>query len=803
MDTFIRDIRYGVRMLVKSPAFSVVAIITLALGIGANTAIFSVVNSVLLNPLPFSDPDRLLVLRKTKIPVHPEFSVSPGNFLDWQSQATVFEQLAAYRTTSFNFVPYGGDPERVRAARVSAGTFTMLGIQPARGRDFLPEEDQEGRGDVAAISNSLWQRRFGGDPGIIGQPIKLSGRSYTIVAIMPGSFQFPEEGIDVWVPNAFTADERQAHGAHYLSVVGRLKQGVTIEQARAEMETIAQRLAEQYPDSNAGWSVMVTPMLDYTVRSIKPALIVLLGAVGFVLLISCANVANLLLARAAARQKEIAIRTALGSNRWRIVRQLMTESLLLAIIGGGAGLLLAVWGIDGLLALAPEDLPRVKEVGMDGSVLLFTLGVTLATGLGFGVAPALHASRPNLNETLKDAGRGTSAGVRRQRIRSLLVVSEVALAFVLLVGGTLLIRSFYTLQQVDPGFNPENALAVTISLPSAKYQKNAQMVSFFDQLIKRVSALPGVESVGGTYVLPIIDDFILGVEVEGRPQERDTDLPKTNYFAVTPGYFRAMGIPLIRGRDFTERDVEGQKRVVIINRTMADALFPGEDPIGKRIHITMGEEIFREIVGVVGDVKQNGLDQQTKNQTYEPFAQDPSTLMKLIVRSSGDPTSLAGAIRSEVLALDREQPLNSVRTLSDIISASIAQQRFSMLLLCVFAAVALALAAVGLYGVMSYGVTQRTHEIGIRMALGASRKDVVRMVAGQGASLAGLGIAIGLGAAWALTRLMESLLFQVSATDTLAFTLVPLLLAGVALAASFIPARRASKVDPMIALRYE
>jgi putative ABC transport system permease protein len=803
MDTLIRDIRYGFRMLAKTPSFMAVAIITLALGIGANTAIFSVVNSVLLTPLPFSDPDRLIVLKETLIPVHPEFAISPANFLEWQSQATTFEQMAGYRTTNYNLVA-GGDPERVRAARVSAGFFTMLGINPSHGRDFLAQEDQEGRGDVAAISHSLWQRRFGADPAIIGQPITLSSRSYTVVAVMPASFRFPEENTDVWTPNGFTANDRRSHGAHYISVIGRLKQGVTLDQATVEMETIAARLAEQHPDTNKGWSVKLTPMLDFTVRNIKPALIVLLGAVGFVLLISCANVANLLLARSAVRQKEIAIRTALGSSRRRIVRQLMTESVLLAIIGGGAGLLVAGWGIDGLLALAPEDLPRVREVGIDGTVLLFTLGITLATGIGFGIAPALHASKPDLNETLKDAGRGTSAGLRRQRVRNLLVVSEVALALVLLIGGGLMIRSFYTLQKVDPGFDPNNALAVTVSLPSARYRQEAQQVSFFDQLMKKVSTLPGVKSVGGTSVVPIINDFILGVVVEGRPAvEAETDYPKTNYFGVTPGYFKAMGIPLLRGRDFDERDVADSKRVVIVNETLANTLFPGEDPIGKRIHITMGPEIFREIVGVVRDVKQNGLDVETKSQTYEPFAQDPSTVMTLIVRSSGDPTQLTGAIRSEVLALDKEQPLNRVMTLNEIISDSVAQQRFSMLLLCVFATVALVLAAVGLYGVMSYSVTQRTHELGIRMALGASKQDVLRLVVGQGAALAGTGVVIGLAGAWGLTRLMSSLLFGVSATDTLTFALVPVMLAGVALMACFVPARRAAKVDPMIALRYE
>jgi putative ABC transport system permease protein len=802
MDNLLKDIRYGLRVMIKNPAFTIVAVIALGLGIGANTAIFSVVGTVLLNPLPYSQPERLMVMVESKMPVHPEFQVAPGNYLYWKEHSTTFEQIATYRRDSYNLVGQG-DPERLRAARVSAGLITMLGVNPLHGRDFLAEEDQEGRGRVIIISYKMWQRRFGGEANIVGQPITLSGNPYTVVGVMPPDFAFPPNiETDIWSPIAFDADERGSHGSHYVSVIGRLGSGATHEQASAEMVALASQLEQQFPDSNAGWTVKTTPMLDYEVRKISDALVVLMAAVAFVLLIACANVANILLARAATRQREIAIRMALGSSRLRVVRQLLTESVLLAIVGGGVGLLLAVWGIDALLALAPANLPRIKDVVIDTRALLFTLGITVLTGLVFGLAPALQASRPDLNETLKDAGRGATVGARRQRVRNSLVIAEVALALVLLVGGGLMIRSFYHLQQVSPGFNPQGVLVVGLTLPSKKYDE-AQQTAFYNQLTRNVSALPGVKAAGGTNVLPIVDNFVLGVVIEGRPRVLNTDLPKTHYFAVTPGYFTAMEIPLLRGRDFTPQDIEGGRRVVIINETMAKRYFPDEDPIGKRIHITMNDEIFREIVGIVGDVKQNELNKETLAQTYEPFAQEPSTGLALIVRTEGDPTSLTAAVRSEVLALDRDQPLGLVRTFEQIISTSISQDRFSMLLLCVFATVALILAAVGLYGVMSYSVTQRTHEIGVRMALGASTGDVMRMVIGQAARLAAAGVAIGLAAAFALTRILSSLLFEVSPTDPLTFAIIPVLLVGAALGASFIPARRATRVDPMVALRYE
>ncbi|MFL6276630.1 MAG: ABC transporter permease [Blastocatellia bacterium] len=802
MDSLLKDIRYGARMLTRNPAFTAVAVIALALGIGANAALFSVVNAVLLRPLPFADPDRLVMIRETKLPQFPEFSVSPGNFLDWQKQNTVFERMVAMGGTSFNLVD-GGEPERLQGMRVSDGFLDILGAQPALGRGFLAEEDQPGHNFVVILSHGLWQRRFGGDANILNRAITLNGQSYTVIGVMPPSFRVMDRPADLWAPIAFTAQQAQQHGSHYLSVFGRLKPGVTVEQARTEMSAIANRLAEQYPDSDAGWNVMVVPLLEYAVRSIKLALYVLLGAVGFVLLIACANVANLLMARASSRQKEIAIRTALGAGRWRIIRQLLTESVLLALVGGGVGLLLAVWGKDLLLSLAPEDLPRMREASLDGWVLAFTAGITLLTGIIFGLVPALQASRPNLNETLKDAGRGSTEGGRRHLFRSVLIVMEVATALVLLVGAGLLIKSFMRLQQVDPGFNPDNALMVKIALPQKKYTTPEQGGAFYKQLLEKVAALPGVEAVGASCVLPLDDDFVLGFDIQGRPPYAPGDEPNTNYYSVSPDYFKAMSIPLRRGRLFNDHDIKDAPRVAVINETMAKKYFPDEDPIGKRINVTMGPTTYREIVGIVGDVKHYGLDRDTPPETYEPYMQQPMSSMSLVVRTPAEPTSLSAAIRGEVLSLDKEQPVSSIKPLTQLVSASIAQQRFAMLLLGVFAAVAMLLASVGIYGVMSYAVTQRIHEIGIRMALGASSRDVLRLVVGHGMKLALIGVALGLSIAFLVTRIMATLLFGVSATDLMTFTVFSVSLTAVALVACLVPARRALKVDPMVALRYE
>ncbi len=804
MQMLLQDLRYGVRMLLKKPGFTLIVVVTLALGIGANSAIFSVVNAVLLRPLPFKESERLVLIRETKVPQFPEFAVAPANFLDWQKQNTVFERLVATRRGTLNLTGKG-DPEQLRNLSVTDGFVTMLGIQPQLGRTFLPEESQPGQNNVALLSHGLWQRRFGGDPKIINQTISLDGQSYTVVGVMPASFYFLDREIELWTPIAFTPQQAQNRGGHNLGrVFGQLKPGVTFEQARAEMVTIAGRLAAQYPEVSTGWNVILMPLLDYTVRRIKPALLVLLAAVAFVLLIACANVANLLLARTAGRQKELAIRTAMGAGRGRVIRQLLTESLLLSLLGGTAGLLLAEWGTSLLLTLAPPNLPRLSDVSLDARVLVFTVVVTLVTGLIFGLIPAWQATKPNLNETLKDAGRGSTEG-GRQFVRHGLVVLEVASALVLLVGAGLMIKSFWRLQQVDPGFNPDNALAATVSLPKQKYPEKHQQAAFFQQLLEKVRTLPGVQTVGVTSVVPLSDDdSVLSFNTDGRPPLLPGASQSTNYYSVSADYFKAMGIPLRRGRLLTERDTKDAPHVALINETMAQKIFPNEDPLGKRINFNGGDKPdWYEIVGIVGDVKHYGLAQDTTLQTYEPYMQQTLAKMTLVARTTGDPLALSATIRNAVISLDKEQPLSILKTLEQLVSTSIEQQQFSMLLLGVFAVVTLLLAAAGIYGVLSYAVTLRTSEIGIRMALGAEATDVLRLVLGQGMKLVGLGVALGLLAALALTSLMKTLLFGVSATDPLAYVGIALLLMFVALLACWIPAWRATKVDPMIALRCE
>lgn len=771
MQTLLQDLRYGARMLRKQPGFTLIAIATLALGIGANTAIFSVVNAVLLRPLPFKEAERLVLIRETKLPQFPEFAVSPANFLDWQKQNTVFERLVASRRGALNLTGTG-DPERLRVMNVTEGFVAMLGIQPQLGRGFLPEENQPGNSNVVLLSHGLWMRRFGSDPNIINQTISLDGQSHTVVGVMPATFHFLDRETELWTPIALTPQQAQNRGGHNLSrVVGQLKPGVTFEQAHSEMVTIAERLAAQYPEVSTGWNVMLMPLLDYTVRRIKPALLVLLAAVAFVLLIACANVANLLLSRMAGRQKELAIRTAIGAGRGRIIRQLLTESLLLSLLGGVIGLLLANWGMDLLLALAPPNLPRLSDVSLDARVLAFTAAITLLTSLIFGLIPAWQATKPNLNETLKDAGRGSTEG-GRQVLRNGLVVLEVASALMLLVGAGLLIKSFWRLQQVDPGFNPDNALAATVSLPKLKYPEEHQQIAFFQQLLENVRTLPGVQSVGATSMVPLgDDDFVLSFDIAGRPPLPPGASQSTNFFSVSADYFKAMGIPLLRGRLFSEHDTKDAPHVALINETMAQRIFPNEDPLGKRINFDGGDKPdWYEIVGIVGDVKHYGLAQNTTLQTYEPYTQQTFSYMTLVARTTGDPTALSAAIRNAVLSIDKEQPVSSLKTLDQLVSTSIEQQQFSMLLLGVFAAVALLLAAVGIYGLLSYVVTQRTHEIGLRMALGAKQRDVVGLVVGQGLRLTLLGVTAGLLGAFALTRLMSALLFNVSATDPLTFS---------------------------------
>ena len=800
MDSLLKDVRYALRALMRRPAFTAVAVITLALGIGANTAIFSVVHGVLLEPLPYPESDRLVAVRQANLPAQPDTQVAPGNFLEWQRQNTTFASVAAYRTISYTLTG-DGNPERLLAGRVSVGLFKLLGAQLLLGRDFLIEEDQPGREKVVIVGEGLWARRFGSDPKVVGKTLKLDGEDFAVVGVMPAAFRLPDQRErELWTPIAFKDNERTLYQARYIDAIGRLKPEASLAQAQSEMTAISARLAQEHPDGNAGWTITVKPLLDFVVGDVKTILWVLFGAVALVLLIACANVTNLLLARATTRQKEMAVRAALGAGRARIVRQLATESLLLALLGALAGWPLAWWGLRVLLAAAPADLPRLASVSIDNRALLFTLGVTLLTALVFGLVPTLQVLRFDSNPALKDQ---RSRSVRQQRIGNVLIASEVALALVLLVGGGLLLRTVWQLNHVDPGFDVRNALAVTIQLPQKKYAGPPQMARFAEQLAQQVSTLPGVAATGVARILPIVHDLPTGFYFEGRSRENDNELPQTNYSAVSPGYFKAMGIPLIAGRAFTETDAQDAPRVAIISQTLAQRYFPNSDAIGKRINVNTGPESYREIVGIVGDVKQNGLTRETKPHTYEPFAQAPNQFMTLIVRSTSDPASLVPAIRSQVLALDSELPLQRVTTLDRMIANSIRQQRFTSLVLSVFAAVALLLAAAGLYGVISYSVAQRTHELGIRVALGAQVKDVMRLVLRQGMTFVMAGEVIGIIGAFALTRLLGGLLFGVTPTDAATFIAVTAGLTFVALLACYIPARRATKVDPLVALRYE
>jgi predicted permease len=814
MENLLQDLRYGIRMLAKKPAFAAVAVLALALGIGANTAIFSVVNAVLLRPLPFKDPDRLMIVWEDNTKLgFPKDTPAPANFVDWRDQNQVFDGMAAVATQTFNLTG-AGEPEKLEGQRVSASFFPLLGVEPTLGRSFLPEEDRPEGERVVIMSHGLWQRRFGSDPAIVGKPLTLNGQPYTVVGVMPKSFRFPDpfesetEENSVWVPIAFSSQEASNRGGHYLLVYARAKPGVTVKQAQADMNTIAARLQQQYPDTNTSLGAVVTSLHEQVVGDIRPALLILLGAVAFVLLIACANVANLLLARAAARQKETALRTALGASRSRLIAQFMTESVLLAALGGAVGLLLAVVGMRVLVALMPANLSQAKDINIDAKVLGFTLLVSLVTGVIFGLAPALHASRPDLNESLKEGGKGT-AGVARSRVRGLLVISEVALALVLLIGAGLLINSFLRLRSVDPGFNADNLLTMKVVLPRLKYPDPVRRTAFYDELLQRVSSLPGVQSAGVTTNLPLtFKGNNGGVTIEGRPEPAPDERPIVITRTVSPDYFRTMNIPVLKGRQFSPQDTADKPGVVIVSEATARQFWPGEDAIGKRIKLGgfNSDAPWLSVVGVAKDVRQFELDIAPKPQAYFPYAQMTYSYLAprdLVVRTSGDPLGLAAAVRGEVWAIDKDQPVSNVATMEQILSNSVARQRFNMLLLVIFAAVALVLAAVGIYGVISYSVTQRTHEIGIRMALGATSKDVLTLVVGQGLKLVSAGVGIGLGSAFVLTRLMQSLLFGVSATDPTTFAAISAVLVAVAMLASYVPARKATKVDPMVALRYE
>jgi putative ABC transport system permease protein len=814
MNTLFQDIRFGLRMLLKSPSISIVATIALALGIGANTAIFSVVNAVLLRPLPFPDPDSLVALFETDLQRGLQRgSHSYPNFFDIRSQNTSFERVSTYR--SGDYIMTGrGEPARLQGAVVTSDLLPLLGVQPMLGRMFLPDEDKgSDTGRVVILSQPLFQKRFSADPSILNQAITLNGVSYTVVGVMPAGFEFPiqNEPVELWTTIAADASGQTPvtaqRGAHFLRVIGRLKPGVSLEQAQADLTTIASRLEQQYPDTNTRRGLRVDSALSALVGDVRPTLFILLGAVACVLLIACANVANLLLARATSRHKEMAIRTALGASRARVIRQLLTESVLLSLLGGGVGLLLAVWWSDLLVALGKEDIPRAVQVGIDWRVLGFTLGVSLLTGVVFGLAPAFHSARSELVESLKEGARGTSAGRFANFVRKGLVVIELGFAVLLLTGAGLLIQSLWRLQKVNSGLEPQNVLTFNVGLPEVKYNYEKQ-AQFFIDLKSRLEATPGVQAASSILPLPLSGDrFSISFEIEGRPMA-PKDHPSGDFFSTGVGYFRAMGIPMIKGRDFDDRDRHGATPVVIITEALARQFFPNEDPIGKHIkpgiNTIEGEKTtMREIIGVVGDVRNRSLDTEPKPAYYVPQTQVPFDQMAMVVKTAGEPHTLVSAATKQVAAMDQDIPVFAVKSMEEYLSASVAAPRFSTTLLAIFAAVALVLTVVGVYGVMSYSVAQRTNEIGIRLALGAQSRDVLLMIVKQGGLLIVLGLVIGLTGAFALTRLLASLLFGVTAKDPFTFAAVAVLLAIVALLACYVPALRATRVDPMEALRCE
>ncbi|MBX3277593.1 MAG: ABC transporter permease [Acidobacteria bacterium] len=813
MQTLWQDLRYGARTFFKNPGFTLVAVLTLALGIGANTAIFSVINAVLLRPLPFTEPDRLVTVWSLNLEDGDSMSATWPDFADWRAQNQSFDKLAAFSSRDLTLTGYG-EAARVRGAMTSSDLFPMLGVSPIIGRTF--NADEERAGALAAIlGHGLWQRRFNSDPGIVGQPITINGESFTVVGVMPASFEFPiqSERAELWISAGIDAGGAGAlqnqRGNHYIEVMGRLKPDATLAGAQAEMQSITERLAQQYPGTNTDFRARVVPYFERIIGDVDKALMILLGAVCCVLLIACANVANLLLARAATRGREMAVRAALGADRLRVVRQLLTESLLLALVGGLCGLLLAWWGTELLIASVPRGLPRASEAALDSTVLGFTLLVSMFTGLLFGLAPALHSSRTDLTTTLKDGGRNAGDGRSVGRMRSALIIAEVAVSFVLLVAAGLLINSFVRLSRVDPAFDPERILSFRINLPRTRYAQPEQVEGFYEQLLARVGALPGVTSASASSVLPLSGaNSALGFAIEGAPAEPARPYPNSsNFRIVRPGYFQTMGIRLVAGRDFDARDQNRSTPVVIINESLARRYFPGENPLGKRINPSFGLDergvLWREIIGVVKDVRHASLREESGAECYVAHTQAPANSIAIVARSAVDPKTLIAAVRSEVRTLDQDLPVYQVRTLEEMISASVAQPRFQTLLLGIFAAAALLLTAIGLYGVMAYSITQRTHEIGIRLALGAARGDVLRLVVGQGMKLAGAGLILGCAAGFGAAQFITSMLFGVSAYDPITFGGIAVLLACVAFAACYVPARRAMNVDPMIALRYE
>jgi putative ABC transport system permease protein len=817
MRTLIQDLRYGLRLLARSPGFTAIALLTLTLGIGATAAIFSVVDAVLLRALPYRDPQRLVSVFEDQSQVgFPRNTPAPGNYAEWKAQTQIFEDAAAAaeygRFHVFNLTGEtaagAAEPEKLQSASVTRNLFSVLGARPALGRVFLPEEDRPGGPRVVLISHGLWKRRFAGDPGLVGRAIVLNGEKYTVVGVMPAGFAYPSANADIWTPMAFTQEQLTQRGSHYLEVVARLRAGVTLAQANAGLQVVCKRLAQAYPDTNADVQrFFAEPLHETYTQGARTGLTVLMAAVGCILLIACANIANLLLARATGRQREIAVRTALGAARGRIVRQMLTESLLLAAGGGLLGILLADWCFNFLRNLIPVDLSHSVSLALDPGVLAFAVAISLASSLLFGMAPALQISRIDLNGVLKEGGRG-SAGPRRAMLRNLLVIGEVALSLILMVGSALLLESFAKLRGVDPGFRADHVLTMRVDAPVTKYGDFTKRSQFFARVLERVRALPRVEAAGFTSALPLTWEGGTGGFIPEDIPTRPDVTRDANNRVVSPGYFEAMRIPLLRGRLFQDADGPDAPPVAIVNETMARKFWPDQDALGKRFKFddADGKTPWRTIAGIVGDVRQMRLNDPPRQEMYFPYLQARENWMvprDLAIHTSGDPLSLAGAVRQAVWSVDKDQPVSDVMTLDNLLDHEVAQRRVQTALLGGFAAVALILACIGIYGVLSYLVTQRTREIGVRVALGASAADVFRTVAGQGMTLAAVGIAAGLAVALALSRLLGSLLFGVSAGDPLAYVSAIAVFGAVALLACYFPARRAARVDPLVALRYE
>ncbi|MEO8044155.1 MAG: ABC transporter permease [Spartobacteria bacterium] len=812
----LQEIRHALRLLVKNPLFTLVGILTLALGIGATAAVFTLVNALLIRPLPYQDPARLvLVFEHFKDQHLDAIPVSPPEFLEYKKSVRSFEKLAAFNTTTYNLTD-GDVPERISGAVVSADLFPLLGVEPIRGRTFRPEENAAGRDDVVLISERLWRRKFDRDPRVLGRKLTADGRPFTVVGIMPASFEFPlplfnvtggnfGERVDIWQPLGFKDDELKRRGSRSYGLIGRLAEGASAPQAQAEIETVVRGMRARYPNNypqNESFGASLYPLKEQVVGGMKPLLLILLGAVALVLLIACANLATMLLARATAREREMAIRVAVGASRGRLLRQSLTESIVLAVLGGAAGVLLAIWGVDLVKSIGAQTIPRLSEVSVDTTVLLVTLAVAVGTGLLFGLVPGLASGKPDLTESLKEGGRGSTSGRRHNRLRNALVIAEVALALVLLTGAGLLLKSFVRLQNVPPGFNPKNVLTAEISLPALRYPNKESQINFFNELERRVANLPGVSQAGLTVILPMSGiNSDSSFDIEGRPSDDAHPGPDEEWRIVSPDYFRTLEILLLQGRFFTNADKLEAPPVVIINQALATRYWPNEIPLGKRLQLpTADGPAWATIVGIVGDLRHRGLDQPLKPEFYVPFAQQPYSALILAVRSTQDPTSLTTAIRTSVQAVDPTLPVAHVRTLEQVIADSIAPRRLSVVLLAVFAGIALVLASVGIYGVMSFLVVQRTHEIGVRMALGAQRSDVLRLVIAHAGTLVAAGTVLGLVVALLSTSVLRSVLYEVSALDLPIFVFVTLILAAVALLASYIPARRATRADPMIAL---